>query len=316
MLHRLDASHPTLAERDTGRRLTKALELTARRLDAFAAMPNQPAYHNRAHNIFVMAVRLVRGQSLLSHQRSVTAADHVAELRDLTAALGHDLGHDGTSNNLGGTYRPLRLERLSTDYLVPLLSEAGVEREDQDHIRLSVWATDPVLSGEMLYHAARTHFASPLFALPHEKIVAQIDTHPAETRSFLTELFTALERNPALTASALALKSADMVSGYGLGESTSLKIAYDLEAELKIKLVDNGKCLAEPDLFVMMNFVGTCLCDNGQTARPCFPDPESQRLFGRPLDHQFAAHIASQPTPIEPTSLLLFPREAPHAAPA
>ena len=89
-------------------------------------------YHNRSHVHDVLL-----GWWLLS-ATGQSGLDGNARLLVMAAMIGHDLLHDGTSNQ-----HPYQLEKRAWRDMAPLLDQAGVSRREQRAIMAIVLATDP-----------------------------------------------------------------------------------------------------------------------------------------------------------------------------
>jgi len=116
---------------------SKPLEKACNAAEKHSANP----YHNEHHN---REVTLVTSLLLINHIRKGNKAGF--KIRDarnlLMAASIHDLGHDGGSNTVNGTYYPLRLEMNSFRLGEILWQGLDVNKEDLNFIRACIIPTD------------------------------------------------------------------------------------------------------------------------------------------------------------------------------
>ncbi len=289
----LVASGATPAQMERLHKLADAFQGVAKSLDHFAALGDEPSYHNREHNLMIMAIRLVRGRSLRAGKGG-KADDIIREMRDLVAAIGHDLGHDGTTNRTGNVYVPGRLEMSSNALVQTCLTEAGCTAPDKLYIERSLMATDPDLPGQIAAYAYRMHYGTAPLALTRGALDDKIKALPEPQQKTMNDFMKALERDPRLTASAMALKSADMVPSFGLCDAMWRQMSVAFHAEVVKQTPDrpvlgaDGTPKATGQLFVMLNFVGAEMCSHATHVGPRaqqflqarFMDPETDRLFG------------------------------------
>lgn len=293
---------PTQKEKTEFAHLRKAFVMTGFVLDQIAATTEEPAYHNRLHNMTVTAMRAVRGHFALKEKKGPSARDYLNELRDLTSALAHDLGHDGTGNTRNSVYEPARLEKVATNIFDVILDAAKVDPDTQDFMCKTIWSTDPLLPGDILHYACKRHFGTPSLAFTRDKLAERIILVDKPVRIFLNELLISLEESKELTESAAALKSADMAPSFSL----PIDIWHEQEKELSVErgrqsptpnfLIGQQKPPPQTGVFVMINFVGNELCAKRAKAwpeslglMPSYPDPASQKLFGKTLEETYTA---------------------------
>ncbi len=248
--------------------------------------PLAPPYHNRAHNLTTMAVRFMRGRAAESFSgRPFTAFEITNEMRDLLAALGHDIGHDGSNNSASGVYKPGALEKASFEILRPYAQKAGVSEKDALFICHSLYGTDPGLPGRILLCAYKEVLHGNFFAPSREEIMATIMALPKEQRIEPHMFLAALEGDEALLQSAASLKGCDMVSSFGLDPAFGKLQSQKLHKESPFPIVDEkDEPLPAGQLFALFHFIGVGLCD-GKKPRPqaLFVDPVLDRLFGQNL---------------------------------
>jgi hypothetical protein len=145
-------------------------------------------YHNRIHSCEV-----VLGAHFLGRLLGLTPVQHT-EL--VVAAVIHDLGHDGGTNQ----DEPFRLERQSHAYARPYLAQAGVSEDRLQRLLTLLLATDivhglPRVRAWFRYHAGQ----GPRPEAP--------EPDPA---------FDLLAHDPDLVRSAVILTEADALSSAGL----------------------------------------------------------------------------------------------------
>lgn len=293
MIHEMVARGASIKQLEHLQRLGDALTGVARALDTFAAEENQPSYHDRVHNLLILAVRLVRGRSLMAQEKT-GPLDLLREMRDYVTAMGHDLGHDGTSNIRDGVYVPAYLEKKSYAYIEAILDMTQVPAPDRLYIKRSLLATDPELPGKIALYAHSMHFGTGALSPTRGSLCDQIESLPEDQRRDMRDLMGAMERDHRLTASALALKGADMVQSFGLDDDSWLQSSRAFHREVvrltpdRPVLDETGKPKAAAQVFVMLNYVGAELCNHASHSagkphaflKARFVDPETDRLFG------------------------------------
>jgi len=110
------------------------------------------AYHNRHHVCDVLsAVVLLMQQTAIDPKLHVRVVDCL-----ITAALGHDLHHDGR-----GTMSELDVERRSATAVLEIAQDAGLPQEDLDLIEGIILATYPPVQLKLRQKLAMTQGPGP-----------------------------------------------------------------------------------------------------------------------------------------------------------
>ncbi len=277
--------------------LCRALVSIGHKLDTQEMIGLPPSYHNKAHNLLVMATRLVRGLAgNVSYADGPSMNRLITEMRDLVAALGHDLGHDGTTNRSSGSYIPAQLEMSSYGMMEPLLIEAGVCEKDRTFIKNIILATDPNLPGDILQESLGAHKLIETPTISPDKLAATLAALSKEQQAAMLSLQKALRSDKALAVSASVLKGCDMVPSYGLGAGswTRQTRLFDLESRASTGMAavdEKGQPLPDRQLFVMWHFVGAAIESAETTKPPSAPLTIRARFADPMLDHLFGGSL-------------------------
>lgn len=188
-----------------------------------AGIENALPYHGNGH---YKKVLLLAARHIVTHNRISPPQDrfspHQAALV-LTAALVHDLAHDGKGNGAGDTHAPFRLEQKAADIARPFLKEAGLPEEDIRDIETMILCTDVTPMGDP---------AAPARSL--ERLYRGEDTA-------LPERLTRLRGRPDLVRMAMVLETADIALSSGLSFERGMAEAVLLAKETGIAAIGTAK---------------------------------------------------------------------------
>lgn len=227
-----------------------------------------PAYHNRVHFIFVqLAGRMIEKRNTQTCQSM--SAHMIA--RHAVINLIHDLGHNGSNNNIGDHYVPMMLETIAFDIARPILEKHGVDvTEDMMPIFYAVMATDSGLPHEILQDAYKHHFSLHGSQKRPQDWYKIIKKYPAHTWNDLYHLVHNLYSGAYgsdTCYAAACMADADIFPSFGMGDRRAYLETQKLDAEWKMaaaffkkelpSLIDaNGNTLPGPRLFALMKIVG------------------------------------------------------------
>jgi len=222
------------------------------------------------------------------------------------AALGHDLGHDGTNNRPEGSYIPGKLEMDSFQKMEKCLEEAGVSGADQSSVETMLYATDADTPRAIMAQAYAIHFGGESLELAQAKVHEEIAKSGPENRAELMAFWQTLKNNPALTRASMKLQNCDMAQSYGV--SLALWMASTAKFDKEFASMNPGKSLLDeagrPEAGGQKFVMATFFDKDAETGQPKFAIPVMDRLFGGVLRkiHQTCVAPAASVGPPRPVA--------------
>ena len=169
------------------------------------------AYHNRNH-MFEVLTGTTALISLHVEKNCSPPLDVEDKLLLLTAAVAHDLDHNGKGNGMGANRKPLLTEQHSIDLAKPIIrarySESETDRFEKDFARFETLIAATDIGGGKTVAAFFEDFAR--YQAQHVKEPPQA---PAPE---LEKFANALKRFPALPEMCLIMQDADIIPSIGL----------------------------------------------------------------------------------------------------
>ncbi|MDH5721873.1 MAG: HD domain-containing protein [Alphaproteobacteria bacterium] len=179
-------------------------------------------YHNNFHfrKVMLHAIRLITVHNrLFENKKRELDAQSICKL--LTAALIHDLGHDGKNNYIDGNYEFARLELRSFDLFLPVLNALSVPKEFISDVMVMLITTDVL------------PFGHPMS--PANQMSAAYDYHFGMSSEDLPELsseLAILEERQDLTIMCMMLHAADLMNSMGLSYEVTKCESFAVNKEI------------------------------------------------------------------------------------